>query len=255
MAVSFNPADFTEGLLDDVRAVVKKSDFVLYDYNGKLDHHVPALHWALLPEGAEDDEANYQHQYWGCGDIKDFIPSEDGEALNPVGRRTAPNKTANIALLIRSLVDKGMPVDKLQAFAAKASTMEGADLHFMRQAAPKRNFADQEEGGEKRGSQVLLVSQVYSLPWEKLNKGKTGKDKSAAPAEDAGAGGDLEDQAADALIALLTEKGAITRKQLPALLFKATGKNKALVDLAFTEEFLNGNPSWVYENGKISLPE
>ena len=98
--IGLGPSSFVEGtgLISDVDAVFSEVEFVLWDYNGKIPEPAPALKVLLEVEGEGVE------QYWSAGSAKEFLPSDDGKMLLPVGSQTGLNKNSNVVQLIMSLI-------------------------------------------------------------------------------------------------------------------------------------------------------
>jgi len=254
-SVSLNPKDFvTGGLLDDVTVTWTTCKFSMYDYGGK-GTPAPGLIINMSPEG--DDAVE---QFWSAGKADDWAPSEDGNSLTPVGSATGIRTSTNLYLLIKSLMEAGFPVERLNE--GLASTFNGMVAHMVRVPAPKREGLKKEPKRGKDGSEyenkILVVEKIVKLPWEADAAGTGASAESsvtAAPAED------IADKAREILLAVLTKAkdGKVAKKDIPGLIFKEAGttiplttKNQVCA-LFFKEDFMKESGFTISADGMVSL--
>lgn len=265
-AAMLNPETFVEGggLIDDVDVTFTGCSFEQFDYNGKASP-VPALKLEL--EAADISVT----QYYSMGALKDWMPSEDGTQLLSVGSATSIRMSSNGGILLKSLVDAGFPADKL---GDDISVLVGLQAHMIQVPEPGRSMKktkEQEEKEAKFGPKtILVVSAVNKLPWEKATpaggkktatkakpKPKAAPKKTttkAAPAADAAAeDSDVESKATEVIMEILAESGTVTKKELPAKIFKMRAddpdKNE-MIKTVFNDEFLAAGP-WSYDDGTL----
>lgn len=283
-AAMLNPETFVEGggLIDDIDVVLKKNEFVLYDYNGTVTPATPALRILMT-----DDSGTEYEQMYSIGKAEDWLPSEDGKQLLAVGKAEFIRASANGGILLKSLVDAGFPAEKL---GDDISVLDGTVAHVMRVPAPvsgnKKQTPKQKEREEKYGPPtILVISEIKSFPWDvKKPAGaptaagkpaaakakatpaaaKTKATPAAAKAQtatetttpDGGAGGgDLATKAMGVVMETLTELGQVTKKDLPMKLFTKLGADPdkaAIIRMVFDDTFLSAGP-WSYENETLSM--
>lgn len=237
---SLKPSEASEGLLDDVSVEWVKVKFTTWDYQGKAAATVPALCVSLkTTEGEEAD------QYYSMGRADDWVPSDDGKRLLPVGRASKLSKSSNGMLLLGSLIDAGFPEDKI---TDDCSVFQGLECHMLRQKQPKRTGLE----GARADATILLVSEIHKLPWEKAKsapaKGKKAEEK----------GGDEVDvtaEATDAVLQVLAEEESVTKKQIATKVFKIVKSHpqkSAITSLVYSNEFLESGP-WEFDGETISM--
>lgn len=263
MGVSLKPSDAVAGggLLDDEDVKIVESKFTMFDYGGKAQP-VPALMWKLDRMDGTDPIS----QYWSMGKALDWIPSDDGKELVPIGRATELIESSNGMLLITSVINAGIPESKL---GDDATIFEGMECHVNRIAAPVRKGLNQAEG-----KTILTVTKIHKLPWEKAAatpaaKGKgggkrkpaAGKGKAAAAVDDGAA--DIDALATEFILGVLANDetmqgfpdGIPKAKLAPecfATLASDDPNRSAIVRKVFDDTFLNAGP-WSYTGGKISM--
>jgi len=251
------------------------AEFVLFDYNGQQPEG-PALRLALK-DLSQEDAAPVQ-QYWAAGKKENFVPTDDGKGLLPVGKSTGLSKSSHPAALFDSLLKKGFPVDKIDNVT---DTIVGGRFHMNKIALPKIKDAS----GESKDRSCLVVTNVIKWPWDKAKAGTkaattkpaaaaapakaAAAPQSAAPAqtqEEAAAsnGSSVEDKASESLIAVVRANGGtMKRADVSTPIFKLCAKDpekSKIVKTAFDANFLGGPHSggkWVYdaESEDISLLE
>lgn len=167
MGLSLRPSTFTQGgLIDDVDVLVKRARFVAWDYEGKQDNPVLAIHMTLN-QVVDDTDVE---QYWSCGDMQYFVPSEDpknpdlnGVTCVQVGEKTALNSGTNGALLLNSLVQVGFPEDQFDS--GDLRVLEGIKIHVNRVPQPKRSNMAKKDGA-KGDPMVLIATVLLAMPGE-----------------------------------------------------------------------------------------
>jgi hypothetical protein len=265
MGVSLKPSDAVAGGggIDDVDAVIKACRFRLWDYNGTIQTPVLGLEVTYL-----EDDGSESSQVYSAGDVKHFVPSDDGSEAVPVGSHQALNDSTNAMAWMVSMVNGGFPEDKI---ADKVSVFEGARVHVNQVPQAKRKGL----ANAKENKMILLVSKVLALPWDKKAAAtgpKTTKPvpvakaaqaaPAAAPAAAAAApaagASELNDQATGALVGIILAKGgSIGKNQIAQEAFKAFAADpnrNALVQLVFSDPFLkqDGAP-WNYDGVTVSM--
>jgi hypothetical protein len=259
MGVSLKPCDAVEGggLLDDVDVKITESRFAMFDYGGKAQP-VPAIMWKLdAMDGGEPVT-----QYWSIGKSLDWMPSDDGKELMPIGRATQLVSSSNGMLLLSSLVNAGLPESKL---GADISVLDGMECHVNRVAAPVRKGL----ANQKENQTILVVTKIHKLPWEKDSGKNTSKQqpkgsaKSRSAAKSNSSGPDTEAVATEFLLSILSDDDimkdypdGIPKAKLAPVAFSKFAVNdpnrSAVVQLVFKDEFLNSGP-WTYSGGKVSM--
>lgn len=174
------------GLIDDADVKLLSNRFVKWDYNGSQPQPVLALHVQM-----QDAEGTTHDQYLSAGDLKFFVPSDDGRKAIPVGAQTKLNLNTNAVQFLISLMNadvKGELAAKLRS-GDDIGVLDGTVVHIIRKAQPKRAgiIVQPVEGGEQRQRTVLTVEKLIAYPWE--NKGVPGATAGAAGAAGAAAGG------------------------------------------------------------------
>ena len=259
MGVSFNPKDAVVGggLLDDEDIKVIKSRFAMFDYNG-TQTPAPAIKWVIdRLDGSDPIE-----QYWTVGKGTDWMPTDDGKGLEPIGRATQLVNSSNGMLLLNSLINAGTPSDVM---GEDISVFDGLECHVNRVAADRKGMDNKNSKG--RELTVLTVTKIHKAPWDEeksKSKNKTkgkGKGKGTDKAEESGP--TLEEKATEFLIEVLTDPATtekypdgIPKAKLPPLAFsKFPADNpdrSGIVATVFKDEFLSNGP-WNYSGGKLSM--
>lgn len=260
MGVSLKPCDAVDGggLLDDADVTIVEARFVMFDYSGKTQP-VPAIRLKLDSMDGTDPV----DQYWSVGKAVDWMPSDDGKELIPIGKLLQLKTGSNGLLLLASAVNAGMPENKL---GEDISVLEGMECHVNRVAAPVRKGLDQKEG-----TTVLAITKIHKLPWEKdaakeEKKGKkasrSSKGKNKAT-EKSKSNADIDALATEFILGVLaddeTMKGfpdGIPKAKLAPEAFATLSSDdpnrSAIVRKVFEDEFLNAGP-WSYTAGKITM--
>jgi len=259
--VSLKPSDLIEsqGLIDDEDVTITKAKFTMFDYGGK-SVAVPAAGFTL-----DRGDGDTVEQYYSAGKSADWLPSEDGKTLTPVGKAKGLSNSSNWAVFITAMVNAGFPENKL---SDDISVFEGMECHVVRVPAPERKGLNQ----EKKDQTVLIVNKIHKLPWEKGKPKGKGKGKSTGtngktngkPTPPGGSNSDsdsdsLQDKATEFIMTALAESpNGIKKASLSQLVFKKLkddpDRNK-LVQLVFDDGYLNSQPFWTVENGVIKAAE
>jgi len=255
---SLNPKDFiTGGLLDDVDVTLKKVMFEMFDYEGKSDP-APSLGIDLVTGDEGEGDKPYRN-HWSVGGAENWVPSDDGMEIIPIGKDTMPRKTSNLFFLVTSLLEAGVPESVLDS--GRIDFLEGLKCHIIRKDPPKRGNLP--AGGMRRGrdgkdyekdGKVYAVSKIYEpYPWDS----KKGATKAAKKDEKVSTGSDLDSKAKAVLVQLIAEGGGKTsKKEIPtkgfALIQADADKNKVL-GLLFKDAWMTANGFAVDSDGTITL--
>lgn len=193
-AASLNPDDFLEGggLYDDFDGEILDIAFTTFDYNGETD---PTLSLALeiLNEDAdpEDSKANNEGkvknpfvQNYSGGDLKHFVPSDDGQQAVPVGTRTALSKSCGAYRIITSMIMAGF--DK-SLVGNKVGVFKGARFHFKRES--EESVKKENEGKDFKRKPNLLAEKLLSMPGEAKAKTVRPNPKALVQGQGQGQGG------------------------------------------------------------------
>jgi hypothetical protein len=247
-----------------VEVEVKESRFALWDYNGTIPQAAPALCWKMTKEDNEEFE-----QYWSIGNSKDWVPSEDGKTLIPVGSATSLKTNSNGMMLLKSVVDSGFPEDKL---GEDVSIFAGMICHVVRVPAPKRSGLEKREraDGKEYEQTVLVVDRIDKFPWEKPKAtgaskaaGATGVAKAAKQATataKAGTSAPAEDVlalATETVLEILVEAGgSVAKTTLPTATFRKLMGNslqQKVVALVSKPDFLGNIEGTTFADGTLSF--
>lgn len=241
--VSMAPSDFEEGsqFLDNVD-VSLTAVFGEFEYNNRPDlEPVPALIVTM-----KDPDGNEYEQSYTCGDRNNFKATEDGQRLEKIGTATSLHKSCNAAKFLAAMVNARFPEDKLSE--EPISIINGTSCRVSQHAAPTQS---------KKDNTILLVDQIYKLPWEKKAQKKgaaKGKTESKAPESENG-GSDTE--ATKMILKVLAEAGeAISKKDMVTSVYQEmnAGGNVDvdLITKIATPEFLNAGP-WNYSQDEETI--
>lgn len=189
-AASLNPDDFIEGggLYDDFDGVIKDIAFTTFDYYGTTDPNL-SLAVEIFNENADEEDGvpdaegkvkNPFVQNYSGGDLKHFVPSDDGEMAVPVGTRTALSKSCAAYRFIMSLVMGGFDKSKI---GQQVSVFKGTRAHFKRESQAEVDKDNQ--GKDFKRKPNLLVEKVL----EGTNKSAPKGPGQAAAAKGPGPGG------------------------------------------------------------------
>lgn len=217
MGFGLKQEDQTQGgFLDDVKRLIKKIRFEMFDYGGSADEPSPGLMVYF-----EDENGNERTQFYSGGDREKVEPKDGGHGLGPKAGSKAKglNNNTNAAVFINSMYAAGFPQEKVEDDIA---VFEGSVVHLNAEAAPKRAGLEQTEG-----KTITLVTKFYKYPWDKAEKG--GKSdakeaKSSKATEKAESNGDLAQEVSADVMAILNSKDfrkkGIERGDLSSMLFK-----------------------------------
>lgn len=167
------------GLIDDADVTVKSARFIRWDYLG-TQPEVLALQVLL-----EDTEGKTHDEKLSAGELKFFVPSEDGKKAIPVGTATKLNSNTNIAHFVQSIFNadtRGELAGKLKT-TDDISILDGLKFHLRRVDQPKRSGLPTQtnpDGSQKRTPQRIEVSKINAYPWESAPAAGTAT--AAAPA-------------------------------------------------------------------------
>lgn len=173
------------GLIDDADVTILSARFATWDYKGQVNPPVLALRLEL-----KDDENQVHEDYLSSGDLKFFVPSNDGKKAIPVGSQQKLNLNTNAVEFLLSL----MNADTRGQLAAKIkggddiSVIDGTRVHIVRKAQKKRPgititatepVPGQLPGQPPREKRVLTVERVIAYPGEAV--GAAGTAQAPAP--------------------------------------------------------------------------
>jgi hypothetical protein len=271
--VSLKPSDAVAGggMFDDVDVEIVKCRFRSWDYNGKIQ--TPILGLEVTYRNPED---GFEFsQVYSAGEMKQFVPSEDGRFAVPVGSQAGLNDQSNAIFYITAFVNAGFPENKI---GDDVSVFEGAFVHVNNVPQPKRK-GQTGTGADGKPNMILIPTKVMRWPWDPKPAPtaasaapKVGKTKAApavqqaavpaeapaaaaAPAASAG-GEDVESKAMSAIMSILSAKGgSISKAALAQAVFAAVKTDpdrNAIVSTAFKDEFLKQGP-WSFDGSTISL--
>lgn len=264
--VSLRPSTFAQGggLLDDADVELILARFTIgYGANSSgQGAEVTTLKLVL-----KDGDGTEHEQYYSCGN--GFVPSETGDEatqgkeLVPVGDKTAPSGSSNMAMVIGSMINAGLPEDLLDS--GDISAIEGTRGHVNRIPEPKRAGLPAREGARKDQPRTVLVfTTITGLPGEAAPKAKAGakvttmakpgtaKPAAAAPKADA-TGDELTEELTGFLLEVVGAAGdaGLKKVQIVQKLFAAIPKynpnKKALVALAGKDEVLQSIGDGMFE--------
>lgn len=257
--ISLGPDSWTEGgMVDDVDVDVVEAKFCLYDYNGQFAEG-PSLMMGLKIVGGDGDKVIAQ--YWSAGKVENFVPTNDGLGLKPVGKQTGLNKSCSLVILLESLLKKGFPKEKVDDIA---KVIVGSRLHMVK--VKQKSIKDAETGQEKDRN-TLVVTNVIKWGWDGT---KTAAPKAAAatktkapaaaaaaaPAEEAAEEAATEanpvaEKAGAAVKAVVKAAGGtMKRADLSTPVYKHLAKDadkSKAVKLAYDPAFLAGLDGIIYD--------
>lgn len=174
--VSLAPSTFIEGgLFSDLDMTIGDAKFAEWDYNGTISPPVLAMGVQFI-----DENGKTYDQYFSAGDLKRFVPSEDGNMAIPVGDAQAMNNNTNAAKFLMSLCECGFPEELIGP--GDLSALVGTKVHVVRVAQPKREGLIRDKQSD-RPDTVLLVTKLIALPGQAATAKKgLGAKKPAATA-------------------------------------------------------------------------
>lgn len=269
--VSLRPSTFAQGggLLDDADVELIFARFTIgYGANSSgAGAEATTLKLVL-----KDGDGTEHEQFYSCGN--GFVPSETGDEatagkeLVPVGDKTAPSGGSNMAMVIGSLINAGLPEDLLDS--GDISAIEGTKGHVNRIPEPKRAGLPAREGARKDQPRTVLVfTTVTGLPGDAPKPGTKAKvtqmAKSAAATKATAAAPKAEegaDELTEELTGFLLEvvgaagDAGLKKVQIVQKLFAAIPKDnankKALVAMAGRDEVLQTIGDGMFEyNGTL----
>lgn len=171
-AASLSPDDMVSGgLPDDFDGTITNVAFVSWDYNETIDTPVLALRVDIEPD-EDSDEENFS-QHYSAGDMKYFVPSDDGKEALPVGKRDALSNSSNAAQFITALLNAEGFAELGREIGTSVDAFEGIRCHFDRVDQPKRSGIVNAEG--ERRKQILVVTEVHEEAGAKPTKKKAAK--------------------------------------------------------------------------------
>lgn len=261
--VSFAPDAFLKGggLIDDVDATIETARFATYDYDGKIQNPVLALHVILKVDGEEEAH----DQWYSAGDLAHFVPSNDGCRVIPTGSKTGLSDGSNLFVFLTSLGNAGYDMNKLAD--GDISVLDGLRAHWVRIPQPKRSGLPSQAagpGGQQREKTILTVQKVLgeAKGKGKVAAGKTTAGKAApakAPAPATNGDNDLDETLQGLVMEIIAEAGgSIAKKDLAGKVFKAAPKTSspkekaAMSKRAFDDEFLSAGP-WEYDGATLTM--
>lgn len=174
-----DPSTFIAGLTDDVDLEITAAKFEEYDFNGKAQPRdgksgvTCAIHFTLDGEdGGEPIE-----QFWPCGPIENWQPTDDGEYVEAVGGKSGFYKYSAGSLLINAILGlKGMPKGILAD--AQIGVLVGYKLHW-------NQVPSERKGQDGKDKTLLLPTGFVSAPGRAAAKASTkAKAKPAVDDED-----------------------------------------------------------------------
>ena len=256
------------GRLDDVAVKIQSARFSNWDYKGKIAQPVLALKLELM-----DGEGVLHEEYLSAGDLKFFVPSNDGKKAIPVGSQAKLNINTNAVQFLIDLLN----ADTKGEWAAKIkgtddiSVLDGGTIHVVQKAQPKRASISAVPGQENVTKTVLSVSKVLIYPWE---AGKAAAPAAKAPAAGAAAPaaaagpaptGAAADAAGPILLGIVAEAGGEIKKQAiagkvfgnPDVKAMTAAERNAILGIIVKDEFLLSEAvtslGLVYANGVVKL--
>lgn len=265
--VSLKPSDAQAGGggYDDVDARIEKCRFITWDYAGNLPAPVLGLEVAykVLADGFEFK------QVYSAGDLKHFVPSQDGRYAIPVGSQSGLNDSSNAIQYLAALVNAGFPEDRI---ANDVSVFEGVEGHLNQVPQKERKSLTKADPTAKART-VLVVTQIHKLPWE---KGKVSpikpvaamKAQAAAPVAspapsttEVPSNGVVAKSVETVMGILMSKGGTITKAAIAQEAFKvlaADPDRNAVVQAIYKDEFLHGKSveggvPWQFDGKTISL--
>lgn len=164
------------GLPDDLDAIIVEAEWCLFDYNGQLDEHVPALRVKFELVNPVDDLEDFE-QHYTAGSYKRMIPSDDGGSLVPNEEENSKAKGlttgCNAHVFLTSLQDAGFPPPKEWEHPDQiGETIVGTMVHVMRVPQKVRKGFEVAEGESDRPKTILVVTEIHAMPGEDLDEAK-----------------------------------------------------------------------------------
>lgn len=159
---------------------VLSSEYVAFDYNGKLPDPIIAVRWNCRPLGGENDGKDFTIE-WGCGPkAHDFAILNDGGAIAALGSKQTLTNTSNWALALKSMVDAGFMDTSLDGPTGMGFFV-GGQFTLRRIPQPQRSgLSDKNEAGFAKEYYTCL--KVLALPGEKKGTARPRAAAAARPA-------------------------------------------------------------------------
>lgn len=262
--------------LDGEVAKINTARFVEFDYNGKrpdLDNITTlCLNLTKLdPESLEDLGEDALDHHWKIGDIKDWMPWNEGKALNNVGSKVGLWKGCKGIWLLKSLVDAGFSDEALNG--NDISVLDGLIVSFKDVPYTSVKRIDTGDDGQARPNTVSVVDKIIRKAEDKANSGGVklkgaGKKKPVTkstvatketPSKAAESDTDVETKAVETVMELVMgkEDNSITKVELISKAFmalKGQPDMQKVSKMLCNDEFLKSeNRPWKFENGIVSL--
>lgn len=265
--LSFKSEEFASGgLRDRFNAEIVAAAFVLWDYNGTRDVADPAL--ALTLKCTDPDSEFETTQHYSAGSAERLLPSDDADFLVPTAEGIGLSPKTNLAALLVSLEEAGVPDDPYML--GKASALVGCVFLFLNKVPTGREGMANGDGTMRPPRKQLLVEEIVALPTDKPKKAKKAKAKkstkaaAAAPAAEEEADGSDPDAMAESVILGLVEAGGedglpAARLATPfakhATIKGLPGKERlAMMKLAADDAWLGDEARpWTLDDGVLSL--
>lgn len=260
------------GLVNDFDGEITEARYVRWDYDGKLDHDILAVRLTIQPDDPDVNKGEPVVQHYSAGDIKNWVPSEDGEeeadegvyvAKGENGKQTGLPDSSNFAQFVGALEALGFNSDD-----PALSAMEGVRGHWYRVAQRKRagmaaSATGGEGGGDERQRTILVLTELAKGAAKKsagatAAKGKPPAAKKAAPKDEEESGedeNDLESQVAASIAEKVGEEGTLTVKEITSHIVKAfKGPNmKPALKLAQDTEWLAGRDEFAWDEDEETV--
>lgn len=264
--VSLKPSDAVAGggPLDDQDVNILSVRFRSWDYNGQLQTPILGMEVKF-----QTDDGSLKDQVYSAGDMKHFVPSEDGRQAVPVGNHTGLNENTNAIAFITSLVNSGFDESKI---GDDVSVFDGTRVHVNALPQPKRPGVK----GDDKNKTILLVTKLIAMPGENVQAAAPANKKAAAPktaapkatqapvasaaqatpASAPAPTGDIAERTTQVVCAILAEKGgAVLKSALANTVFQKVAKDvnrNAIVQTAFNDAFLKAGP-WEFDGTTIKM--
>lgn len=246
------------GLKDDFDGKIVKARFIKTNYDGHADKYSLAVELAIEPT----DGTVMRPDLLSVGDLKIFVPSEDGKGCVPTeetlkaatAKGEAPKLNDNCNFKVFKDALDGLGFGKIGGDIAAG--LEGCVFHFVRKIQKERSgvtkTAAQIAKEAKYGPPKILVpTQIISRPGQTVNNG-TGQ--TSAPSADTSA---VTAAATAKLVeCILKAGGKLAKKAIPTLAF-GLGLDQptalAYAQLWYNDEYLKNVPGTKYDGDSISL--
>lgn len=246
--VSVRPQDAVSGggAPDNVDATITLCRAELWDYNGAIPDPITALHVQFKLDSGET-----QDQYYSAGNKDRIIPSDDGEHfLQAEGSNTEGlNNNCNTFLFLSALTDKSYPDDRLYPL----SSLVGLYGH-LNAVAPKK----ERTGLQNASKPISIFTKIHKMPWEQgKGKGAGAGNKAAASTAKASSNGDsVNEEASEAVMSVLADKGDMPRKKLAMAVYQSipdSPNRQAIFKLVGTDDFLmQEDAPWQFDGETVS---